>query len=69
MKAIKCFFAITVGVIVGLLSACTAHKHPRTQPVTHGPTAAEGVAATQAPSSETQPAKEPDLPIRRPILE
>ena len=69
MKAIKCLFAIIVGIIVGLLSACTAHKQPKTEPETRGPAATEGVAATQTPSSETRPAKESDLPIRRPILE
>ncbi len=69
MKAMKCIFAVIVGVLAGLWSACDCHKQTKTGAPGGSSSTTEGAGATRNATSQTRPVKERDLPIRRPILE
>ena len=62
MRALKCIFAVVLGSVLGLLSCCT--RPPREAKPKAPP---EKPAA--APQTNAVPAKQEDLPVRKPILE
>lgn len=67
MKAIKCIFAVLLGVVLTLLSSCSPKQKPSSDPESPEQQQPTGDADKEEP--EQPPEKEEDLPVRRPILE
>jgi hypothetical protein len=67
MRTLKCFVALALGSLLGLLSACT-----RSAPENKTPAPPEKSAVgtqTNAATTNTVPGRKENLPVREPILE
>jgi hypothetical protein len=65
MKTLKCFIALALGSLLGLLSSCTRSAPENRVP----PEKAPGGIQTNAVTTNSVPGKQEDLPVREPILE
>lgn len=67
MKALKCIFAVILGIVLGLVSSCSSKDKPEGQP--GRPNEKQAPEDTGKGAQENPPKKGEDLPVRRPILE
>jgi hypothetical protein len=64
MRKVKCIVSILIGLLLGLVAACTTkHKPP------HAPEPPADEQAVDAKKNPELPEKEKELPVRRPMLE